>query len=132
MFYYQFLDFFYTLLHLFLIGFNMLGWIWKSTRKLHIIAVGMTAMSWFILGIWYGIGYCPVTDWQWSVKEKLGESNLPNSFIKYIADKISGRDVSDYAVDLATAISFGLVILIITFQNFIKKSSSRNERSKAV
>lgn len=114
-------DFLLSILHLIIIGFNLLGWIWVRTRKLHLIVVAATLGCWFILGIWYGIGYCPITDWQWQVKEVLGERNLPNSFIKYFADKITGQDIDSEFIDIATAASFVSVILLTLYLNFIKK-----------
>ncbi|MBB6270926.1 hypothetical protein HDF26_001353 [Pedobacter cryoconitis] len=118
---YHLLDWFFTLLHLVIIGFNLLGWIWPSTRKLHLIVVALTLGCWLILGIWYGLGYCPVTDWQWQIKESLGETNLPNSFVKYYADKISGRSISSVLIDSITGISFATAIMITVYVNFIKK-----------
>ena len=59
------LDFLYTLIHLLIIGFNLFAWAFPATRKLHLYGVAVTLGCWLILGIWYGIGYCPVTDWQW-------------------------------------------------------------------
>ncbi len=115
------LDFFFTLLHLFIIGFNLLGWIWPATRKLHFVVVLLTAGSWLILGIWYGLGYCPITDWQWQIKEQLGETNLPNSFIKYYADKWSGRDISSDFIDAVTVISFALAAFLSVYVNFIRR-----------
>ena len=95
----KFLDILYTIIHLLIIGFNLFGWIWPRTRKAHLITIGVTAASWFILGIWFGWGYCPVTDWQWDVKEKLGERDLPASFITYFANKLTGKDFSDHLVN---------------------------------
>src|SRR5688500_12588354 len=95
----ELLDIFYTAVHFVIIGFNLLGWIPKRTRKVHLVFAGLTLGSWFILGIWYGMGYCPVTDWQWEVKRQLGEGNLPASFVEYYAEKISGMDVSTTLVD---------------------------------
>ena len=115
------LDVFLTLVHLVIIGFNLFGWIWPATRKAHFICVLATAASWFLLGIWFGMGYCPVTDWQWRVKEQLGEHNLPASFIKYYADKISGRDISSSLIDGVTGISFLVAALLSVYLNFIKK-----------
>jgi hypothetical protein len=112
-----FLDIVLTIAHLLLIGFNLLGWVWVKTRKVHLITVLFTAGSWLILGLWYGLGYCPITDWQWKVKEKLGESNLPNSFIKYYADKLTGSDVDAAFIDTVTAISFAVVALLSLFLN---------------
>jgi hypothetical protein len=117
----QILDVFFTILHITIIGFNLLGWIWATTRKLHFYCILLTASSWFILGIWYGFGYCFITDWQWQVKEKMGEENLPNSFVKYFADKISGQNISASLIDMLTLVSFGLAIIASVYVNFIKK-----------
>jgi hypothetical protein len=69
--------------------------------------------------IWYGIGYCPVTDLQWHVKEKLGEINLPSSFIQYYADKIAAHPVSASLIDTLTALSFFLAAAISVYLNFL-------------
>ncbi|NRF37124.1 DUF2784 domain-containing protein [Pedobacter foliorum] len=118
---YVFLDWFFTILHLIIIGFNLLGWIWRKTRKLHFVCVLLTAGSWLILGIWFGLGYCPITDWQWQIKEKLGATNLPNSFIKYFVDKVTGGDVSSSFVDIVTASCFISAVCLSVYLNFIKK-----------
>jgi len=112
------LDSFYTLLHLLIIGFNLLGWIWPATRRWHVYGVLLTAASWLVLGIWYGIGYCPITDWQWDVKTRLGERDLPNSFIKYQVDKLTGIDSNPRWIDTITAVSFGIVFFIALYLNF--------------
>jgi hypothetical protein len=114
-----------TLFHLIIIGFNLFGWIWQSTRKLHFICIILTAACWFVLGIWMGWGYCPVTDLEWHIKEKLGEHNLPGSFIKYYADKISGVPISAPLIDTLTAACFFLAALLSVYVNFFKKKSSR-------
>jgi hypothetical protein len=114
------LDLLLTLLHFVIIGFNLLGWIWKRTRKLHLIVVCATAACWFILGIWFGIGYCPITDWDWQIKEKLGEHNLPNSFIKYYADIIVGHSVNASLIDTLTAAGFFIAALLAVYFNFIQ------------
>jgi hypothetical protein len=117
----HFLDLFFTLLHLLIIGFNLFGWIWKSTRKLHFYLVLLTAFSWLVMGYWFGLGYCPITDWQWQVKNKLGEHNLPNSFIKYMVDKIAGIDSSAVLIDTTTAICFAVVALLAVYLHFFRK-----------
>src|SRR5690606_37954630 len=115
-------DFLFTLLHLAIIGFNLLGWIWRRTRKLHFIVVLLTAGSWFILGIWFGLGYCPITDWQWQLKERMGETNLPNSFIKYYVDNLIGLDSSSDFIDAITAIGFAFAAVLSVYFNFIRKN----------
>jgi len=120
------MDVLFTILHLSIILFNLLGWIPKKTRKAHLIVVALTFASWFVLGIWYGWGYCFLTDWHWRVKEKLGEENLPNSFIKYMADKITGKDIDAGLVDLFTIMVFIFIILITIYVNFIQRKITRD------
>jgi len=119
------LDLLLTLLHFVIIGFNLLGWIWKPTRKLHFMVVCATATCWFILGIWFGIGYCPITDWDWQIKEKLGEHNLPNSFIKYYADIVVGHSVNASLIDTLTAAGFFIAALLAVYFNFIQKKVAK-------
>ena len=64
----QLLDVLLTIIHILIIVFNLFGWIPKRTRKAHLVSILLTAASWFVLGIWYGTGYCPFTEWQWKVK----------------------------------------------------------------
>ena len=115
----SFLDVLLTIIHLSIIFFNLFGWIPKATRRAHFIVIVLTAASWFLLGIRFGIGYCPFTDWQWQVKERLGERNLPNNFIEYIAEKVSGRNLDSGFVDTVTAIGFALAALLSVYVNFI-------------
>jgi uncharacterized protein DUF2784 len=115
------LDVLLTVLHLIVILFNLFGWMFRATRKLHLISIILTAASWFVLGIWFGMGYCPLTDWQWSVKEKLGETNLPSNFIEYFAEKLSGTDISSQLVDMGIAVCFALAALLSVYMNFISK-----------
>jgi hypothetical protein len=121
----QLLDIFLTLVHFVIITFNLFGWIWKKTRRAHLYLVMITAASWLLLGIWFGLGYCPVTDWQWDVKTKLGETNLPNSFIKYYADKIAGKPVSSSVIDLVTAISFAIAAILSVYLNFFNRGKNK-------
>jgi hypothetical protein len=113
----QVLDTFFSVVHLVVIAFNLSGWIFPATRKLHLITMGATAASWFILGIWYGLGYCPITDWQWNIKEQLGEKNLPASFIKYFADKITGKNFPSQLVNQLTLSFFLLVVVCTVYVN---------------
>ncbi len=120
-----FLDILLTFLHLAIIVFNLSGWIWQKTRKAHLIVTGATAVSWFLMGIWYGWGYCFLTDLQWKVKQKLGETNLPDSFIKYTADNITGMNFNPQTVDKFTlSIFLGVIVITIYVNLFRKKRQS--------
>jgi hypothetical protein len=123
---FKILDALLTLLHLLIIGFNLLGWIWTKTRRLHFIVISITAACWFILGIWFGIGYCPITDWQWHIKEQLGEHDLPGSFIKYFADKVSGMNINSTLIDVITAVCFFIAAGLSVYLNFFKSSKRKD------
>jgi hypothetical protein len=116
---YVILDILLTIVHLSIVLFNLFGWIPKRTRKAHLVSLALTAVSWFVLGIWYGMGYCPFTEWQWSVKEKLGEKNLPNNFIEYFLEKITGHDFSSSFVETLITVCFAVAVVLSLYVNFI-------------
>ena len=93
------LDVAFVALHTALVGFNLSGWAWRRTRRLHLFAIGVTLLFWFGAGMAYGWGYCPLTDWHWRVKRALGETSLPASWIKYHLDAVTGADWSPVIVD---------------------------------
>jgi hypothetical protein len=102
-----FLDKFFFVFHSCLIVLILFGWAWKRTRLANLVVILLTAFSWFILGIWYGYGYCPSTDWHWKVRARMGIPDLPTSYTKFLIDSLTGWDVSQRAVDIVT-----LVLLI--------------------
>jgi hypothetical protein len=114
-------DILLTIVHLAIVFFNLFGWIPKQTRKAHFISIVLTAASWFLLGIWFGMGYCPFTEWQWNVKEQLGEKDLPPNFIEYMAEKLTGYDFSYAFVNKVIAISFTIAALLSVYVNFIRQ-----------
>ncbi|MCK4664943.1 MAG: DUF2784 domain-containing protein [Bacteroidales bacterium] len=114
----KFLDIFFLSFHTLLIFFNLFGWICKKTRKINLITLSLTGASWFILGIFYGIGYCPLTDWHWTVVRKLGKTNIPNSYIKYLFDRLTGLDINSTLVDYLTAICFFIALVVSVYVNF--------------
>lgn len=119
-----FLDLLLTIVHLAIILFNLIGWIFLRTRRLHFVFIVLTAASWFILGIWFGMGYCPVTDWQWNVKEQLGERNLPSNFVEYFAEKITGYDLNEQLVNTVIGVCFAAAALLSVYVNFIYKKGN--------
>ena len=105
--------------HILIIGFNLFGWIPRCCRRLHLVVAGLTLFSWLILGIRYGLGYCFLTDWHWTIKWELGESGLPNSFVQYFFKRYTCLKLSDAAVDYLTAVGFALAVLVSLHLNFI-------------
>ena len=124
---YNILDWFFMGFHTLLIVFNLLGWIWKSLRKLNLATILLTAGSWLILGIFYGIGYCPFTDWHWNVLRELGETGLPHSYPQYLINRVTGITLPSLTVDIITASSLGVAFIISLYLNirdYLKKSKS--------
>ena len=107
----KFLDIFFTVFHTCLVLFNLFGWIWKKTRLLNLIVLLLTAASWLILGIFYGFGYCPLTDWHFSILGKLGYTNLPDSYLSFLFTRLSGLPIQQSLVDAVTL--WGLIIALV-------------------
>lgn len=101
----RFLDVFFVVFHGALVLFNLTGWIWRRTRRAHLYTITATLLSWTALGLFFGFGYCPCTDWHWDVKRALGETNLPNSYIKYYVDRITGVDWDPHTIDVVVLAS---------------------------
>ncbi len=109
---YRLADILFVLFHTSLILFNLFGWIWKKTRMANLVTILVTFASWFLLGLIAGIpGYCPLTDWQFSILRELGHTDLPTSYIKYLADRLTGLDFNQPLVDRLTL--WGLVAAFI-------------------
>lgn len=119
------LDVFFLFFHTAIILFNIFGWIWKKTRKANLVTLLLTGSSWFLLGIFYGIGYCPVTDWHWEVLKRLGDTNLPNSYIKYLFDRITGLNIDATIVEILTVAGFFAALIISLYLNLVKPYSKR-------
>jgi hypothetical protein len=122
---YILLDKFFLGFHSFIICFNLFGWIWKKTRIANLIVLMLTAFSWFVLGIWYGFGYCFCTDWHYRVKMKLGHTDMPSSYIKYIIDSLTGLDMNEKLVDVTTVTFFFLALTASVLTN-MKDWRNRN------
>lgn len=100
------------LLHNALILFNLFGWAWAKTRVANLVTLLLTGASWTLLGIWYGIGYCPITDWHWQIKRRLGQTDLPHSYIKYLIDTPTGLDISPAFADILAGSAFAVALAL--------------------
>ena len=115
---YRILDIFFVVFHTSLTLFNLLGWIWKKTRLSNLITLALTGASWLFLGLIVGmLGYCPLTDWHFNILYKLGETDLPISYIKYLTDRLTGLDVNETIVNKATLYCFIIALVISIFLN---------------
>ena len=116
----KFLDFLFFTVHSVFILFNVFGWILPRWRRMHLVALMITAFSWFGLGIWFGWGYCLCTDWHWQVREILGYQDMSSSYIHFLILKVTGANLSIDFVDACTLIIFLSAFIISTFLN-VKK-----------
>ena len=117
---YHALDYFFVIFHFGLIAFNLTGWIWQKTQKLHLYVISATIFSWVGLGAFYGWGYCPCTDWHWQVKRVLGETDLPLSYVKYYLDLVTGFSWDPFIVDVIVAVTGVVAFLTSVLVNFRK------------
>jgi hypothetical protein len=125
---YRILDIFFVIFHTSLVLFNLFGWIWRKTRKYNLIVLTLTGASWLFLGLIVGtLGYCPLTDWHFSILEKLGETDLPVSYIKYLADRLTGLDTNQSLVDDVTLYSYIAALVISLFLNLRDFLRKRNK-----
>jgi hypothetical protein len=111
-----FLNIFFFVFHSALIIFNLFGWIWIKTRLANLIVILLTTFSWTILGIWYGFGFCPCTDWHWQVRMKLGYFDMPSSYIKFLIDSLTGLELNEAKVKTlaVTLLALALVASVVT------------------
>ena len=105
-----FLDGFLFTFHTALVLFNVFGWIPKRTRRANLVCLTLTFVSWFVMGIWHGIGYCVVTDWHWQVRRALGFHDPEGSYIELLIRVLTGWHV---APDLVQNISGAVFILSV-------------------
>jgi len=121
---YSFLNIFFLVFHSALILFNTFGWIWRRTRRWNLATLGLTGFSWFVLGIWYGWGYCFCTDWHWQVRRHLGYHDNSNSYIHFLLLKITGIDFPIQVVDITTVAVFLISVVMSVILNLKEKKSS--------
>ncbi|MGA3013156.1 MAG: DUF2784 family protein [Bacteroidales bacterium] len=123
--FYRFLDIFFIVFHTHLIFFNLFGWIFRPLRTANLIVLLLTGGSWFILGIFYGIGYCPLTEFHWEVLHKLGQNNLPDSYISYLIQRFTGFLPGARITDILTLVFYFMALAASIYINF--KSKKRTE-----
>ena len=114
----KFFDIFFTAFHSLLVLFILFGWIWKKTRRLNLICILLTAASWLGLGIFYGLGYCPLTDWHFNILRRLGYSDLPNSYLSFIFTRLTGLQIDQNLVDAVTLWGLVIAMMMSIFLNF--------------
>lgn len=106
------LDFWLNVIHLAIVLFVSLGWAIRPLRKAHLITVLIVWVSWIAIGFYVGNpGYCILTDWHWRVKQAIGESKLPPSYLAYLYTEISGREANSRIISWIAAV----ILIAATF-----------------
>lgn len=114
---YKALDVFFLVFHSLLILFNLFGWIWKKCRFWNFLTLNLTAFSWFVLGIWYGWGYCLCTDWHWQVRKALGIPIEQHSYISFLLETLTPIKLPQQTVDIITLLFFlSAYVISLAFQ----------------
>lgn len=125
----HFIDYFFFVFHTILTLFNVFGWIIPRWRLANLITLSLTAFSWFVLGIWYGFGYCPLTYWHWKVRQLLGYTDYSNSYVHFLILKITGVNFSEHFVDAATVIVFFSAYFISIYFALKRKYSIKSQKN---
>jgi len=100
------------LAHQSLIAFTLFGWAFCETRLLHLAALVLVGVSWLGFGLFRGLGYCLLTDLQWRLKQHMGEQRPEAGYMKFLADRLSGRDFDAKLVDAVTYITCALCCVV--------------------
>jgi hypothetical protein len=122
-----FLDAAFLVGHTGLIFFNLFGWAWKKTLRLNLLSIFLTAGSWVAFAPWYGLGYCPCTDWHWQVKWAIGKTDLPNNYLTYLFDAWTGIAVSD---EFAFRLAWGALIPALFLSLYFNLKGNGNKKKK--
>jgi hypothetical protein len=95
-----------------------------------LLSIGLTVSAWFAFAPWYGLGYCPCTDWHWQVKRALGQYDMPNNYMTYLTDAWTGIAITDdFAERLAwtTLLPALILSLALNLRDFLRKRAERKE-----
>jgi hypothetical protein len=96
------LDALFHLAHIIVILFSALGWLYPPVRPAHLCLQGLILFSWFGLGISKGWTYCFLTDLHWRVKRLLHQPDPGESYVKWLVDRIAGRELDQKLLWKAT------------------------------
>lgn len=123
---YQFLNYFFFAFHTLFTLFNITGWAFRATRRWNLATLLLTAFSWFVLGIWYGWGYCLCTDWHWNVRRHLGYHDQSDSYIHFLLWHFTGINMDPDLVEKVTLIVFVVSLALSVWLNSRDSKRKKN------
>jgi len=116
---YLFINGAFHLLHIAVIIFVIVGWIFTPLRLFHLIFILLMLASWFLLGHWLGAGYCPLTDWHWKIKSVFNQHQPSTPYISFLLQSIFKNKLSTVTVNKAVLISTMSLLLISLIANVV-------------
>ena len=121
------LDVMFFVFHTGLILFNLAGWIWPKTRRLHFFCVASTLFSWVVMGAFYGFGYCLCTDWHFQVRRSLGLPVFGHTYLQLMADVFMGINLSQTVSNLLAG--GGLFLILVAMISVSIRQRRRRKSS---
>jgi Protein of Unknown function (DUF2784) len=97
--------------HTALILFNLVGWVWPQTRRLHFFCIAGTLFSWVAMGAFYGFGYCLCTDWHFQVRRSLGLPVFGQTYLQLTSQVFLGIELSQTVSNLLAGGGLLLILL---------------------
>jgi len=104
--------------HLAAMLFIVFGWMLPATRLANWYLIVLTFVSWFGLGLVFGFGFCLITGIQSKIRQRLGNTEPMDSFVKHVLDRLTGRDLNPLHVEVGTQASFYLSAAASAYVNF--------------
>jgi len=127
----QALDIGFFIFHTALVLFNLLGWIWRKTRRWNLYTLLATAFSWFLMGIWFGVGYCLCTDWHFQIRRQLGYVDDSPTYIHLIVKMLTGANLDAGLVQTATAAGFVFALVMSLYTNIRFRPAADKRQASA-
>lgn len=104
--------------HTGLIAFNVAGWAWRPTRRWNLLTLALTAVSWFAMGMWFGIGYCVCTDWHMQVRRAMGMHDPESSYVQLLFRVFLGLHASTAFVNVLCGVVFAFSLAMSVALNW--------------
>jgi hypothetical protein len=113
--------------HTLLILFNLFGWAFRRTRKLHLLCLIATLFSWIVMGAWYGYGYCLCTDWHFQIRRAMGLQDNVSSYLQLISRLFFGVELTRWTSDVlaVTGLLFAMAATVVAWSIDLHRTRQR-------
>lgn len=111
------LNVFLFVFHGALVAFNVVGWTWRRTRRLNLVTLLLTLASWTLMGLWFGTGYCVLTDLHWRVRTAMGIHETTGSYLALLVRTLTGWEPPAVLVNPVAAAVFLFSLMMSVMLN---------------